>query len=36
MIFETVKSAGLAHKSYFIGSGGAAAVIDPTEIVMYI
>ncbi|HOI71827.1 MAG TPA: MBL fold metallo-hydrolase [Methanobacterium sp.] len=29
MIFETVKSAGLAHKSYFIGSGGAAAVIDP-------
>jgi hydroxyacylglutathione hydrolase len=29
MIFETVKSAGLAHKSYFIGSGGAAAIIDP-------
>ncbi|MEN6592702.1 MAG: MBL fold metallo-hydrolase [Methanobacterium sp.] len=29
MIFETVKSAGLAHKSYFIGSGGVAAVIDP-------
>jgi hydroxyacylglutathione hydrolase len=29
MIFETVKSAGLAHKSYFIGSGCAAAIIDP-------
>lgn len=29
MIFETVKSAGLAHKSYFIGSGGVAAIIDP-------
>lgn len=29
MIFETVKSAGLAHKSYFIGSSGVAAVIDP-------
>ena len=29
MIFETVKSAGLAHKSYIIGSGGIAAVIDP-------
>lgn len=29
MIFETVKSAGLAHKSYFIGSEGTAAVIDP-------
>lgn len=29
MIFETVKSAGLAHKSYFIGSGGVAALIDP-------
>lgn len=29
MIFETVKSAGLAHKSYFIGSKGSAAVIDP-------
>lgn len=29
MIFETVKSAGLAHKSYFVGSGGIAAVIDP-------
>lgn len=29
MIFETVKSAGIAHKSYFIGSGGSAAVIDP-------
>lgn len=29
MIFETVKSAGLAHKSYIIGSGGIAAVVDP-------
>ena len=29
MIFETVKSAGLAHKSYIIGSDGIAAVIDP-------
>lgn len=29
MIFETVKSDGLAHKSYFIGSDGDAAVIDP-------
>jgi hydroxyacylglutathione hydrolase len=29
MIFETVKSSGLAHKSYIIGSGGIAAVIDP-------
>ena len=29
MIFETVKSAGLAHKSYIIGSDGTAAVIDP-------
>lgn len=29
MIFETVKSAGIAHKSYFIGSKGSAAVIDP-------
>ncbi|AEG19003.1 MBL fold metallo-hydrolase [Methanobacterium paludis] len=29
MIFEIVKSAGIAHKSYFIGSKGAAAVIDP-------
>ncbi|HEY0196091.1 MAG TPA: MBL fold metallo-hydrolase, partial [Methanobacterium sp.] len=29
MIFETVKSAGLSHKSYFIGSSGVAAVIDP-------
>ena len=29
MIFETVKSAGISHKSYFIGSGGVAAVIDP-------
>lgn len=29
MIFETVKSTGIAHKSYFIGSRGSAAVIDP-------
>jgi hydroxyacylglutathione hydrolase len=29
MIFETVKSDGLVHKSYFIGSDGEAAVIDP-------
>jgi hydroxyacylglutathione hydrolase len=29
MIFETVKSEGIAHKSYFIGSNGSAAVIDP-------
>lgn len=29
LIFEIVKSKGLSHKSYFIGSKGAAAVIDP-------
>lgn len=29
MIFERVKSEGLAHISYFIGSGNSAAVIDP-------
>jgi hydroxyacylglutathione hydrolase len=29
MIFERVKSEGLAHNSYFLGSGGTAAVIDP-------
>jgi hydroxyacylglutathione hydrolase len=29
MIFERVKSEGLAHNSYFIGSGNSAAVIDP-------
>ena len=29
VIFEIVKSAGIAHKSYFIGSNGTAAVIDP-------
>ncbi|MFA5367863.1 MAG: MBL fold metallo-hydrolase, partial [Dehalococcoidia bacterium] len=29
MIFERVKSEGLAHISYFIGSGSSAAVIDP-------
>lgn len=28
-MLETVKSDGIAHKSYFIGSNGAAAVIDP-------
>lgn len=29
MMLETVKSAGIAHKSYFIGSNGTAAVVDP-------
>jgi len=29
MIFEIIKSEGIAHKSYFIGSKGNAAVIDP-------
>jgi hydroxyacylglutathione hydrolase len=29
MIFERIKSAGIAHNSYLIGSGSAAAVIDP-------
>ncbi|ADZ08706.1 beta-lactamase domain protein [Methanobacterium lacus] len=29
MILETVKSEGIAHKSYFIGSNGIAAVVDP-------
>jgi hydroxyacylglutathione hydrolase len=29
MIFERIKSEGLAHNSYFIGSGSTAAVIDP-------
>jgi hydroxyacylglutathione hydrolase len=29
MLFERIKSAGLAHNSYFIASGGTAAVIDP-------
>lgn len=29
MILEKVKSPGLAHNSYFIGSGSTAAVIDP-------
>lgn len=29
MILEIIKSDGLAHKSYFIGSKGKAAVIDP-------
>jgi hydroxyacylglutathione hydrolase len=29
MMFEMVKSNGIAHKSYFLGSNGIAAVIDP-------
>jgi hydroxyacylglutathione hydrolase len=29
MIFQRIKSSGLAHNSYFIGSEDAAAVIDP-------
>lgn len=29
MIFEIIKSEGIAHKSYFIGSNGEAAVVDP-------
>jgi hydroxyacylglutathione hydrolase len=29
MIFERIKSEGLAHNSYFIGSGSSAVVIDP-------
>ena len=29
MIFERIKSAGIAHNSYLIGSGNDAAVIDP-------
>lgn len=29
MIFRRIKSEGLAHLSYFIGSGGEAAVVDP-------
>jgi len=29
MIFERIKSVGLAHNSYLIGSDGEAAVIDP-------
>jgi hydroxyacylglutathione hydrolase len=29
MIFERIKSEGVAHISYFLGSGGSAAVIDP-------
>lgn len=28
-MLEIVKSEGIAHKSYFIGSNGSAAVIDP-------
>lgn len=29
MIFERIKSSGIAHNSYFIGSGSGAIVIDP-------
>ena len=29
MLFERIVSEGIAHNSYFIGSGGRAAVIDP-------
>src|SRR3972149_3776456 len=29
MIFERIKSAGIAHNSYLIGDSGDAAVIDP-------
>jgi hydroxyacylglutathione hydrolase len=29
MIFERIKSAGIAHNSYLIGAGSVAAVIDP-------
>src|ERR1035441_4339784 len=29
MIFERIKTEGLAHNSYFVGSGNAAVVIDP-------
>jgi hydroxyacylglutathione hydrolase len=29
VIFQRIKSEGIAHNSYFIGSGSAAAVIDP-------
>ena len=29
MIFERIKSEGIAHNSYLIGSGSDAAVIDP-------
>jgi len=29
MLFETITSAGIAHNSYIVGSGGNAAVIDP-------
>jgi hydroxyacylglutathione hydrolase len=29
LIFERIESAGIAHNSYFIGSGGSAVVIDP-------
>ncbi len=29
MLFERIVSEGISHNSYFIGSGGKAAVIDP-------
>jgi hydroxyacylglutathione hydrolase len=29
MIFQRIKSEGLAHNSYFVGSGSSAAVVDP-------
>ena len=29
MFFETIRSEGLAHQSYLVGSDGVAAVIDP-------
>ena len=29
MMLEIVKSEGIAHKSYFLGSNGSATVIDP-------
>ena len=29
MMFEIVKSKGIAHNSYFLGSNGTAAIIDP-------
>ncbi|KUK00859.1 MAG: hydroxyacylglutathione hydrolase [Methanobacteriaceae archaeon] len=29
MIFEIIKSEGIAHNSYFLGSQGEATIIDP-------
>ena len=29
MIFERIKSEGIAHNSYYIGSGNDAVVVDP-------